>query len=140
MPHTLPHHTQTHTVLIIDDEPEVLDALQRGLQRCSSDYTVLKADTVSSALDLCRYQAFDCVVLDLDMNDASGFEVLFSLVPDRLHREIPVVVLTRLISPSLHEMAVQFGAMASLIKQRTSPQQLHTAIQSAIAAVQTHNS
>ena len=63
-----------HTVLIVDDNREALDTWAKGLQECSSRYNVLKADTVSSALDLCRYQRIDCVVLDLDMNDASGFK------------------------------------------------------------------
>lgn len=126
------------TVLIVDDNREALDTWAKDLQECSSRYNVLKADTVRSALDLCRCQKIDCVVLDLDMNDASGFEVLFSLVPDRHHRQIAVVVLTRMVSPSLHEMAVEFGAMASFVKRLTSPQQLHTAIQTAIASTQGH--
>ena len=125
-----------HTVLIVDDNREALDRWAKGLQECSSRYNVLKANTVRSALDLCRYQRIDCVVLDLDMNEASGFEVLFSLIPDRRHPQIAVVVLTRLVSSSLHEMAVEFGAMASLVKRLTSPQQLHTAIQTAIASTQ----
>ena len=125
-----------HTVLIVDDNREALDAWAKGLQECSSRYNVLKADTVRSALDLCRYQRIDCVVLDLDMNDASGFEVLFTLIPDRHHRQIAIVVLTRLVSSSVHEMAVEFGAMTSLVKRLTSPQQLHTAIQTAIASTQ----
>jgi len=87
--------TQTHTILLVDDDAETLDTWAKGLEECCN-YTVLKADTVKSALDVCRDQKMDCVVLDLDMDDASGFEVLLALVPDRKHRQIAVVVLTRL--------------------------------------------
>ena len=99
---------------------------------------MLKADTVKSALDVCRDQKMDCVVLDLDMDDASGFEVLLALVPDRKQRQTAVVVLTRLVNPTLYKMAVECGAQACLVKQRTSPQLLDQAIETAIASTQGH--
>ena len=129
--------TQTHTILLVDDDAETLDTWAKGLEECCN-YTVLKADTVKSALDVCRDQKMDCVVLDLDMDDASGFEVLLSLVPDRKHRQNAVVVLTRLLNPTLHKMAVECGAQACLLKQRTSPQLLDQAIETAIASTQGH--
>jgi two-component system sensor histidine kinase ChiS len=133
------HLAQGYTILLVDDDAETLDTWAKGLQDCASDYTVLKADTVKSALDVCRYHKMDCVVLDLDMDDASGFEVLLDLVPDRKHRRIPVVVLTRLISPVLHDMAVEYGAQACLVKQRTSPQLLDEAIKTAIVSTGGHD-
>jgi CheY-like chemotaxis protein len=125
---------QIHTILLVDDDAEALDTWSKGLQECSSEYAVLKADTVKSALDLCCNRKISCVVLDLDMAEASGFEVLLALVPDRKHRENAVVVLTRLLNPTLHEMAVEYGAQACLVKRRTSPELLHQAVQTAIAA------
>ena len=125
---------ETHTILIVDDDAEALARWASGLRECSSGYTVLKASTVRAALDLCSYQKVDCVVLDLDMDDASGFEVLLALVPDREHRDIAVIVLTRLISETLHQMAMEYGAQACLVKQRTSAQLLDQAIQTAIAS------
>ena len=130
--------SQTHTILLVDDDAETLDTWSKGLEECCN-YTVLKADTVKSALEVCRGdQKMDCVVLDLDMDDASGFEVLLALVPDRKHQQIPVVVLTRLVNPTLHKMALECGAQACLIKQRTSPQLLDQAIETAIASTQRH--
>jgi DNA-binding NarL/FixJ family response regulator len=69
------------------------------------------------------------------MDNASGFEVLIALVPNQEHRQIAVVVLTHLSNPTLHKMAVECGAHACLLKQRTSPQLLDQAIQTAIASV-----
>ena|SRR5688572_11294096 len=137
MPDTY-RQTQSQTILFVDDDFEALDTWAKGLQECSPNYTVLKADTVKAALDVCCDRQIDCVVLDLDMDEASGFEVLLSLVPDREHRENPVVVLTRLINPTLHELAVEYGAQACLVKRRTSPQLLHQAIRTAIASVHSH--
>jgi CheY-like chemotaxis protein len=76
-----------------------------------------------------------CVVLDLDMNHGSGFEVLIDLVPDRQHPEIAIVVLTRLISTTVHQIALEYGAQAVLVKHRTSPQRLHKAVQTAVTSV-----
>jgi DNA-binding NarL/FixJ family response regulator len=61
---------------------------------------VLTTNSVQSALDVCRCEEPACVVLDLDMNDESGFEILIDIdmVPDRQHPEIAIVVLTRLTS------------------------------------------
>jgi DNA-binding NarL/FixJ family response regulator len=77
----------------------------------------------------------DCVVVDLDLRDGSGFEVLLDLVPDRHNPSIAVVVLTKLGYRSLHEMAVYHGANACLVKEHTTAQDLHMAIQKAIAAI-----
>jgi len=137
MSHTSPS-TLTHTVLFVDDDLEALDTWAKGLQECSSNYTVLKAETVECALDFCGSQKIDCVVLDLDVGRASGFEVLLSLSPQRNNRGIVIVVLTRLTNPSLHQMVVENGAYACLVKGRTSPSLLHNAIQTAIATAQGH--
>jgi DNA-binding NarL/FixJ family response regulator len=96
---------------------------------------VLTTDSVQSALDVCRCEKVACVVLDLDMNHESGFEILIDLVPDRQHCEIAIVVLTRLTSTTLHQIALEYGAYAVLVKHRTSPQLLNKAIQTAISSV-----
>lgn len=77
----------------------------------------------------------DCVVLDLDMDDSSGFEVLLHLIPDRKRPEIAVVVLTRLKNPILQETVLHHGAQACLVKQCTSAGDLDGAIQKAIVSV-----
>lgn len=96
---------------------------------------MLTTDSVQSALDVCRCEKLACVVLDLDMNHESGFEILIDLVQDRRHPEIAIVVLTRLISKTVHEIALEYGAYAVLVKHRTSPRLLNKTVQTAIASV-----
>src|SRR5215217_5100431 len=124
--------TGSVTVLLIDDNPLDLESWSKKLKDCSSSYVIAQCDGVTPALELCRHQKFDCVVLDLDLPDSSGFEVLFTLAPDRKCPEIPMIVLTRLISPVLHRLVLEHGAHACLVKQRTSAQDLHDAVQSAM--------
>ena len=123
------------TVLLIDDNPEDLESWSKGLAESSSQYSILKAGTVKEGLNLCQDHKVDCVVLDLDMDDSSGFEVLLSLIPDPKRPEIAVVVLTRLKNPTLHETVLHHGAQACLVKQRTSAMDLSDAIQQAIVSV-----
>ena len=105
---------------MIDDNPEELESWSKLLEETSSQYSILKAQTVRAGLDLCQYQKVHCVVLDLDMDDSSGFEVLFNLIPDRKRPGMAVVVLTRLKQPSLHETVLYHGAQACLVKQNTA--------------------
>jgi CheY-like chemotaxis protein len=125
----------TLKVLLIDDNADDLTAWSSQLQRCAPQYFVLKADSVSSALERCKDQPIDCVVLDLDLPQSSGFELLFELVPDRNQPKVPVIILTRLRNPALHQMTLDNGAQACLVKAFTSPQDLDAAIQKAITTV-----
>jgi response regulator RpfG family c-di-GMP phosphodiesterase len=61
------------TVLMIDDKAEDLESWSKLLAESSSQYLILKAQTVRTGLDLCLDQKVDCVVLDVDMDDSSGF-------------------------------------------------------------------
>ena len=122
------------TVLFVDDDPEDLEKWSRTLNGYSDSYAVIKTTDVKSALSICQSQKVDCVLLDLDLSRESGFEVLLSLIPDRHRPSLPVIVLTKLPYPNMHEMVLHNGAKACLTKQQTSPNNLHTAIQTAIAA------
>jgi len=125
----------THaTVLIIDDDEEDLKYWSDTVRNFASNYTVLKAQDSKSGLAICRERTVDCVLLDLDMPE-SGFQVLFNLIPDRKRPEIAVVILTRMVHPILPQIATHNGALAYLVKQQTSAEELATVIQRAISSV-----
>jgi CheY-like chemotaxis protein len=134
MASTLPRSSSA-TLLMIDDNAEDLESWSKRLAESPSQYSLLKAHTVKAGLDVCLYQKVDCVVLDLDMDDSSGFEVLLNLIPDRRRPEIAVVVLTRLTNPTLHETVLYHGAQACLVKRLTSARDLDDAVQKAIVSV-----
>jgi CheY-like chemotaxis protein len=122
------------TILIIDDNEEDLKYWSDSLRRSSANYTVLESSSAAAGLDLCRTQAIDCVVLDLDMPE-SGFHVLLELIPDRRRPQVAVIVLTHLPHPNLFDMAKHNGAQACLLKQSTSVQDLERSVQEALATV-----
>jgi two-component system, OmpR family, KDP operon response regulator KdpE len=76
-------------VLVVDDEPPIRRALQIGLR--AQGYDVLIAADGRTALEACREDAPDVVLLDLGLPDRSGFEVLRAL---REWSTIPVVVVS----------------------------------------------
>ena len=126
--------TMPATILVIDDNEEDLKYWSDSLRRSSANYTVLESSSAEAGLDVCRTQAVDCVVLDLDMPE-SGFHVLLELIPDRRRPQLAVVVLTHLPHPNLFDMAKHNGAQACLLKQSTTAQDLERTIQEALAAV-----
>lgn len=129
-----PEASTCATVLIIDDNEADLEYWSETVRNFASNYTVLKARDCKSGLTMCQDRKVDCVLLDLDMPD-SGFHALLELVPDRKIPKTAVVIFTRLVHPTLSEMARQNGALAYLVKQHTSSEELDTVIQRAISSV-----
>jgi two-component system KDP operon response regulator KdpE len=76
-------------VLVVDDEAPMRRTLQIGLR--AQGYEVLIAADGRTALQACREDAHDVVLLDLGLPDRSGFEVLREL---RTWSEIPVIVVS----------------------------------------------
>jgi len=80
------------TILIVDDEPDILNLVQFNLQASGFD-TETAADG-TSALERARATRPDLVVLDLMLPDISGTEVCRRLKEDPATRHIPVLMLT----------------------------------------------
>lgn len=77
------------TVLIVDDEPQILRALQINLH--AHGYTVVPAANGTAALQAAQTQPIDVVVLDLGLPDMDGLEVIAGL---RGWTEVPIIVLS----------------------------------------------
>jgi DNA-binding response OmpR family regulator len=61
------------TVLVVDDEPRILDFLAENLR--ADEYDVLTAGSGGEALDLLGDSRPDVVLLDVVLPDMSGFEI-----------------------------------------------------------------
>ncbi len=85
----------THgTVLIVDDEPDVLHLLARMLTASGRDYRILQARDGQEALDIMRGHRPDVILLDLIMPNVDGFHLLEARNQDVKLRDIPVVVIS----------------------------------------------
>ncbi len=76
-------------VLVVDDDPQLLRALQINLQ--ARDYEVLRAGTGAEALRLAVRESPDLIVLDLGLPDMDGAEVIHDL---RGWTDVPIIVLS----------------------------------------------
>lgn len=129
-----PALTPRTTVLLIDDDYNDRKHWSDALKSASFHYSVLEASNSEDGLNILRNQKVDCVVLDFDM-PLSGYFTLLELIPDPEHPQIPVIILTCLHHPVLCELTKHNGAQDWLVKQHTSAEDLHQAIQMAIASV-----
>jgi DNA-binding NarL/FixJ family response regulator len=123
------------SVLLIDSSTNPRTYWAEQLTSCSSDYAIVQASDSQSGLALYRSRRFDCVVLELALEDESGFAVLLSLVPHASKPQVAVVVLTQLLHRGIWELAKQQGAYVCLAKKFTSGEDLDKAIQRAVAFV-----
>jgi CheY-like chemotaxis protein len=129
-----PDTSHRTTVLLIDDDKEDRKYWSDALRNSTFHYSVLEAETGEAGLHLYRHQPIDCVVLDLDMPE-SGFLTLIQLIPDCERPQVPVVIFTKLMQPTLLELVKKYGAYACLVKQHSSTEVLANAIQQAIGSV-----
>jgi CheY-like chemotaxis protein len=97
---------------------------------------VLHAITGQAGLDLCSRQPVDCVILELELPDMSGFEVLLTLVPHPQRPKIPVIILTRIANSYLLDAAINNGAHAALHKSINSEEVLLNVICKVMATIQ----
>ena len=82
----------SETILIVDDEPDVLELLRFNLE--SEDYKVFQASEGTEALSILRDELIDLAVLDVMLPGFSGFDICKRMRADDRLREIPVIFLT----------------------------------------------
>jgi two-component system, OmpR family, KDP operon response regulator KdpE len=78
-------------ILVVDDEPDVVESVRLGFTLQWREVEVLGAGTGEAALDIVERQVPDIVLLDVGLPDKDGFAVLREL---RAFSDVPVVMLT----------------------------------------------
>jgi len=123
------------SILLVDGDDNSRTYFAERLRQRSPDYFIFEAASAKAGLQIYESISIDCVVLELDLPDTSGFELLVELVPIASRPEVAVVVLTRLTSSSLLNIALKNGAQAVSQKSMTSCDSLDKAILKAISTV-----
>jgi putative two-component system response regulator len=99
-------------VLLVDDEAEVRRGLRRLIERAG--HAVLEASALAAARRALDQGWVDVVVLDVELEDASGLSLLAH--PSVTGREVAVLVLTGNRDRELMKAAVSAGATSYLLK------------------------
>ena len=85
---------QVKTVLLVDDEEDELHLFARMLESEEHRYSILQVTTGRRALSMLRARHPDLLLLDLNMPDVNGFQVLEEKARDPEIAGIPVVVIS----------------------------------------------
>eukprot|EP01137_Pigoraptor_chileana_P000808 Opistho-2@37555 len=113
-------------VLLIDDHPLILSALQTVIEGIGDDVRVIGAESAAAARQTLKaHEDFDLVLLDLQLGDASGFDVLDEF--RAAYPALPVVVISASDRTSDVIRAIDQGAMG-FVPKRTSTELLSQAL------------
>lgn len=110
----------TGHLLVVDDNQENLDIMQRRLER--QGHTVTTATHGREALEILRHAAkeqettYDVLLLDIMMPELNGYRVLEIMQADKDLRHVPVIVLSALDDARGILHAIELGAQDYLAK------------------------
>lgn len=96
----------THTALIIDDEPAILELLAITLLRMGID--TRQANNLANAYQLLSEQEFDLCLTDMHLPDGNGLELVAHI--QQAHPNTPVAVITAFGSIDTAIEALKLGA------------------------------
>ncbi|MGH8043959.1 MAG: response regulator, partial [Stenotrophomonas sp.] len=109
-------------VLVVEDDAVQLDAVRELL--ALADVETIGARSASECLQMLAQHTFDCMVLDLTLPDASGFELLEMLSEQSPNALPPIIVYTgRVLSPA-EEVRLGRYSSSIIIKGARSPERL----------------
>jgi DNA-binding response OmpR family regulator len=101
------------TVLLVEDDPDLLDALAVILRR--HGYRVVTAADGNVAADLIRQELPDVAVVDMLLPGRSGFQ-LTDLLRERSNGRVPVVMISGHASAAHRDFALATGVDRFLAK------------------------
>jgi len=109
-------------VLIVEDDALDRQAARRALAATGMAAEIAEAESCAEALELLVQTVFDAVLLDFQLPDADGLEVLCELTSRGMN--VPVIVLTGYGDDRTAAELMKAGAADYLPKSRLSPELL----------------
>ena len=101
-----------HSILIVDDEPNLRRSLGLILQRAG--FTITTASNAGEVIQLLQAGAFDLTFLDIKLPDQNGIQLLTKIRD--LYPDMPVLILTAHATLDTAIEAVRAGARDYLLK------------------------
>jgi CheY-like chemotaxis protein/GAF domain-containing protein len=112
----------TRAVLIVEDNAMQRDSIEHLLR--SEEVQTVAVASAADALEKLRSSTFDCMVLDLALPDASGFELLEKMATDEAYSFPPVIVYTGRTLSADEEQQLRRYSKSIIIKGTRSPERL----------------
>jgi PAS domain S-box-containing protein len=128
---------QERTILIVErglqDRKRYRNCLLADSEYC---YRILEEKSAEGALALCRGQLPDGILVDFWLPEFDGLEFIEKLKKQTGNKCPPVVMLGEIEDTTVAVKAIKSGAEDYLIKQKTTPDELRSAVRSAIENAQ----
>ena len=113
---------RTRKVLVVEDDAPLRQSIAVLLQ--AEDVEIALAGSVAEAQERLQESAFDCVVMDLALPDASGFELLERVSKSGRYAAPPVIVYTGRALSAEDEQRLRRYSKSIIIKGARSPERL----------------
>jgi signal transduction histidine kinase/DNA-binding response OmpR family regulator len=103
---------KTYNILVIEDNPEEAQLVQRILEKLSG-FSIRIVSDGKTALELAQSELPQLIILDLQLPGSTGFEVLDTLRATSKTAQIPVIVLTAadLTASEMEKLSAQAQAV-----------------------------
>ena len=105
-------------ILLVDDEPDIVEFLKYNLER--EKFKVIESFSGTQALQKLSEKP-DLILLDVMMSDMSGFEVCRKIKAKEEYRNIPVIFLTALSQEADEVKGLEVGGSDFIIKPISPP-------------------
>jgi DNA-binding NtrC family response regulator len=117
-------------LMVVDDEPDVLDLLHRTFRRYFQDFKVFKAESALAALEILEQEGEMAVIISDQRMPVMNGTKFFSLTVDRFPDTIRILVTGYTDVEDLVE-AINSGKVFKYITKPWSPEQLRAVVQQA---------
>src|SRR6187402_1810382 len=113
---------KTKSLLIVEDDDTQRSSMIELIG--NGDVTSTAVGSADEALELLKSQHFDCMVLDLGLPGASGFQLLERVKTEEALRNLPVIVYTGRELSAAEETRLRKYAESIILKDVRSPERL----------------
>ncbi|MCR4303610.1 MAG: PAS domain S-box protein [Gallionella sp.] len=114
-PHA-PREARLHTLLYVEDNPANMKLVEQLIARYP-DFSLLTAVNGNSGIEIARTSHPDVILLDINLPDINGFEVLNILRSDPATAHIPVIA----VSANAMPLDIKRGMKAEFFRYITKP-------------------
>jgi CheY-like chemotaxis protein len=113
---------QLRRILVVEDDPAMRDSIAALLR--SEDVEIDGVGSAADALGQLSSQTYDCMVLDLVLPDASGYDVLERMADSGKYAFPPVIVYTGRALSREEEQRLRRYSKSIIVKGARSPERL----------------
>ncbi len=119
MNESVPPTQSGQTVLVIDDDPAIVELLRDFL--VASDFRALEATNGQEALDVLAREPVDCLIMDVMMPGLSGFDLCRQI---RARHDAPILFLSARADETDKIRGLMLGADDYIVKATATPNEI----------------